>query len=85
MLDRYLYLSGTTNSRFASLAGVSSQTIYLWRHGTVTPSRGKLLSAIALRNAELVEALHMTEELGASWQKESCGVQDSPLPPCAIT
>lgn len=61
-LDRWLYLSGTSEARFANMVGVSRTAIWCWRTGLYIPNGPKLdalNSAILDRNAELTAAIDL--------------------------
>lgn len=61
-LDRWLYLSGTSERRLASMAGVTRTTLQRWRNGVTSPRNGSLVAlneAILQRNSELLEAIDL--------------------------
>lgn len=61
-LDRWLYLSGTSEARLANMVKVSRTTIWCWRSGMYIPNDVKvdrLNEAILDRNAELTAALDL--------------------------
>lgn len=61
-LDRWLFLSGTSERRLAAMAGVTRTTLQRWRAGVTYPQNGSLArlnEAILQRNSELLEAIDL--------------------------
>jgi len=56
---------GFSAADYAKLAGVSSQSIYNWEHGTARPRAGQIAALAALRGINKREALARLERLSA--------------------
>jgi transcriptional regulator with XRE-family HTH domain len=59
--DRWLFLSGTSDSQFAAMVGCSRNAVSSWRHGERSPrDPAKVNEAIAERNYQISAALRLT-------------------------